>query len=372
MSEDDLDHMRVLPGVAPGNERSIVPKSKRRALTVEEYVRGVRGGDRTTIGLAFSLMESTNPEHRGLAGAVLEGLLPYSGNSIRLGVSGVPGAGKSTFVETLGMMLVERGQRVAVLAVDPSSQVTGGSILGDKTRMQNLSRHSSALVRPSPSGDWRGGVARSTRESIIVSEAAGFDVVMVETVGVGQAETQVASMVDFFLVLMLTGGGDELQGMKRGILELAHAVAINKADGENRVRAMAAKGQLEGVLRALRSDSGVTRTSVYTCSSLTGDGIEEVWRGIEDFHASLRKSGELKETRGRQALFWFQQTIEFLLAEAFRRHPAVARGIPELERAVLDGRVSPFSAAESLVNMALPAVPFTVGSPADSRSRKGD
>jgi LAO/AO transport system kinase len=350
---DDVvgEHMKVLPGVSLDEVRAVRSPARRRTLTVDQYIQGVLAHDRTVLGLAFSLMESTSPRHRETSRLVLEALLPRSGKSIRLGVTGTPGAGKSTFVEALGMKLVEAGHKVAVLAVDPSSEVTGGSILGDKTRMENLSRHPAAMVRPSPSGTWHGGVARATRESIVVCEAAGYDVVIVETVGVGQSETQVASMVDFFLVLMIAGGGDELQGMKRGILELAHAVAVNKADGDNLNRAKVARSQLEGVLHVLRGEADGWRPGVYTCSAMTGEGITEIWDFVKRRHAQLKAANMLDESRNQQSLYWLRQNVEYLLAKRFDEHPMVRARMKQVQDAVHDGTLSPFTAAERLVDL---------------------
>lgn len=343
--------LKVTPGVAP-RERVIKPRVKRKRLEVAEHIEGVRRGDRAIIGRTLSLMESANPDHREKAEQVLENLLPYTGQSIRLGITGVPGVGKSTFIEALGTLLTEQGHKVAVLAVDPSSELSGGSILGDKTRMEKLSRNPRALVRPSACGGWLGGVARGTRESILIVEAAGYDVVIVETVGVGQSETQVASMVDFFLLLMIAGGGDELQGIKRGIVEMADAIAINKADGDNIDRTRVARNQAHGALRLLRPQTEGWEVPVLMCSSITGLGIDEIWKTVERHRGLLEDTGKLQEKRSQQALYWMKQAIEYYLIDHFYRHPGVAEHIGSVRQEVLKGKVSPFSAAERLVRLA--------------------
>jgi LAO/AO transport system kinase len=345
--------MHVMPGVSVDKDR-VGRIRKRKSLAAEEYVKGVMDGDRVALGRAFSLMESINEGHREKANQVLSQLLPQSGNAIRLGISGVPGVGKSTFIEAFGMHLIEEGHRVAVLAIDPSSEVTGGSILGDKTRMEKLSSHPNALVRPSACGGWLGGVARSTREAIIVCEAAGFDVVIVETVGVGQSETSVASMVDFFLLLTLAGAGDELQGIKRGIMEVADGIAINKSDGDNIPHAKAARIQLQSALRLMRSPAEPWQPKVTLCSSLTGDGINEIWKIISQHRQWGVQSGHLAERRRQQALYWMEQTVEALLRERFDRHPAIQREGEAIRSRVLEGNLSPFIAAENLISLAFP------------------
>jgi LAO/AO transport system kinase len=344
--------LRVMAGIdqVPDRPRRVPPK--RRRLTTQEYVAGVEACDRVVLARTLSLMENTAAAQRMQAHQVLTQLLPRTGKSMRIGISGVPGAGKSTFIEAFGMQLVEMGHRVAVLAVDPSSDVTGGSILGDKTRMERLSQHPNAFVRPSAGGGWHGGVARSTRESILVCEAAGFDIVLVETIGVGQSETMVASMVDFFLLLMLAGAGDELQGIKRGVLELADAVAINKADGDNIRTAEQARTQLAVALNLLRPSDGGWKPEVVTCSALTGMGLDRIEQLIRRHHEWMKEDGRLARKRGEQAAYWMDQTIESMLAERFRRHPDISPRLEETRRRVIEGVESPFSAAETLVNLA--------------------
>lgn len=328
--------------------------AKRKRLSVEEIVAGVRGRDRTVLARALTLFESALPEHRSIAEEALQQLLPHSGGSIRLGVSGPPGAGKSTFIERLGGMLIEQGRRVAVLAVDPSSEISGGSLLGDKTRMEQLSRSDQALVRPSPTGLHLGGVAPRTRECIFVCEAAGFDVVIVETVGVGQSEAQVATMVDFFLLLTIAGAGDELQGVKRGVLEWVDAIAVNKADGEDEVRAEAARSELEQALRLLRPAVGGRRPPALACSAITGKGLNEVWATVTGRLDAMRASGELEERRRRQNLRWLNESVDLLLRRRFLAAPGGAELRAKLEDQVAAGEISPAAAARRLVDSLLP------------------
>jgi LAO/AO transport system kinase len=322
-----------------------------RQLTIDEYARGVRQGDRAVLGRAITLVESNRADHRRQAQDLLTALLPDTGGARRVGISGVPGVGKSTFIERFGCRLIDDGHRVAVLAVDPTSSVTRGSILGDKTRMEQLAVRDEAFIRPSPTGGSLGGVTRKTRETILVCEAAGFDVVLVETVGVGQAETVVSEMVDFFLVLMLTGGGDELQGIKRGILELADLVAINKADGDNLVAAQRDRAELERALEILRPVTADTLWSppVVTSSGATGDGLDRIWEIIEDHHRLSSAAGSFAERRRHQLLRWTWSMVDEGLLTAVREHPDVAAAIPGLERDVLDGRMTPTSAAETIL-----------------------
>ncbi|MGQ9480768.1 methylmalonyl Co-A mutase-associated GTPase MeaB [Chloroflexus sp.] len=336
-----------LPGSAP-----TVPSSPtgvaRRQLTVEEYVTGVRNGDRTILARAITLIESNAPAHMAQAQAVLAALLPYTGGSLRVGITGVPGVGKSTFIEALGTMLCERGHRVAVLAIDPSSSISRGSILGDKTRMERLARHPNAYIRPSPSGGSLGGVARKSRETLLLCEAAGFDIVLVETVGVGQSETAVRGMVDFFLLLMLAGAGDELQGIKKGVIELADALVITKADGDNRARAMAAQAEYRHALRYLTPATPGWKPPVRTCSALTGSGIAEIWQEIERFRAELTASGVFAARRREQARDWLYTLIDEQLRTLFFAHPAVRERLPALEQAVVEGTVPVVSAVQQL------------------------
>ncbi len=321
----------------------------RRRLSVDDYAAGVLAGDRAILGRAITLVESNSPRHQRTAQELLLRLLPHAGQAHRVGISGVPGAGKSTFIEALGCRLCDAGHRVAVLAVDPSSRVSGGSILGDKTRMQQLATHPAAFVRPSPSSGSLGGVGRKTRETMIVCEAAGYDIVLVETVGVGQSEVLVSDMVDFFLVLMIAGAGDELQGIKRGILELADLVAVNKADGDNLVRAQRARQELETAAHFMQPVSPHWKPPVLCVSALEGTGLEALWASVQEHRAVLDAHGELATKRQRQRLRWMWAMIEEQLSAALRGHEQVRARLPALERDVLDGRVTPTLAARTLL-----------------------
>ncbi len=339
-----------MPGDA--NEQG-VPESggaRRRMLSIEEYVEGVRSGDRVILGRAITLIESHAPAHVSLARQVLTQLLPSTGRSLRVGITGVPGAGKSTFIEALGCYLTASGHRVAVLAIDPSSSVTRGSVLGDKTRMERLARDPQCFIRPSPSGGTLGGVSRKTRESILVCEAAGFDVILVETVGVGQSEIVVRSMVDFFLLLLITGAGDELQGIKKGVMELADAVVINKADGENRVRAEALRADTARALHYFAPATEGWTSPVLTCSALHGEGIAGVWDAAEDFRSSATQRGVLQQRRNLQMLDWMHSMIDERLRSHFSADPDVQQMLPDIERAVQAGSITVAHAAEQLLS----------------------
>jgi LAO/AO transport system kinase len=313
-------------------------------------LEGVRANDRATLGRSITLVESSSPDDRNLAQELLTALLPDTGKAHRIGISGVPGVGKSTFIESFGLHLVEQGHRVAVLAVDPSSSISKGSILGDKTRMEKLAQSEGAFIRPSPTGGSLGGVARKTREAMLVLEAAGYDVVLVETVGVGQSETAVAEMVDFFLVLNLAGAGDELQGIKRGILELADLIAINKADGDNLQAAELARAEFERALEILRpSDESGWTPRVVTSSGQTGAGLDEIWRIIGGHRELLSANGELEERRKQQLLGWMWSLVEEGLRSAVREHPDIAATVTDLEQDVLEGRITPTAAANQIL-----------------------
>jgi LAO/AO transport system kinase len=295
------------------------------------------------------LIESTLPAHRELAATVIDRLLPHTGNSIRIGITGVPGAGKSTFIESFGTMLTQLGHKVAVLAIDPSSTRSGGSILGDKTRMEKLAVNDRAFIRPSPSGGTLGGVARKTRETMLACEAAGFDVVIIETVGVGQSETTVASMVDFFLVLMIAGAGDELQGIKKGVLEVADAIVINKADGDNVMRAEMAQKEYHAALHLLMPVSSTWSTPVLTCSALELTGIDQVWKTINEHRTALSASGEFSQKRKKQALDWMNYLLDEGLRGWFYDNPEVKSSLPLLKKEVEQELLSPTVAAASLL-----------------------
>ncbi|OAT74657.1 methylmalonyl Co-A mutase-associated GTPase MeaB [Parageobacillus thermoglucosidasius] len=324
---------------------------KRKERSVKEYVEGVLNNDRTILAQAITLVESNAAKHMDIAQQVLNELLPHVGKSVRIGITGVPGAGKSTFIEAFGTFLCERGHRVAVLAVDPSSSLTGGSILGDKTRMETLARHPRAFIRPSPSGGTLGGVHRKTRETIMLCEAAGYDIILVETVGVGQSEFVVRGMVDFFLMLVLTGAGDELQGMKRGIMELADAIVINKADGDNKPKALAAQKEYNQFLHYLRPATPGWETKAYTCSALLGEGIEEIWHVIEKFVKATKRSGVFAMRRRHQQKDWIYSMIKDYLEASFFSHPVVKEKLPIIENNVISGTQSVTSAVRELIKV---------------------
>jgi LAO/AO transport system kinase len=313
------------------------------------YVQGVLAQDRRMLAKTITLIESAHPAHQDLARRVMDGLLPHTGEAIRLGITGVPGVGKSTFIESFGMMLTAKAHRVAVLAVDPSSKKSGGSILADKTRMERLCTEERAFIRPSPSGGTLGGVARKTRETMLVCEAAGFDVIIVETVGVGQSESTVASMVDFFLILMLAGAGDELQGIKRGVLELADAIAVNKADGDNIEKAEKARQAYENAIHLLSPASPNWTPPVLKCSALEMTGIDEIWQTGLAHRKTLLETGELEQKRRNQALDWMWSLVEEGLKAKFFQNSAVMERLPKMTREVETGRISPVEAANHLL-----------------------
>jgi LAO/AO transport system kinase len=318
----------------------------RKPVDVREYAKGVLDGSRTTLARAITLVESTKPAHRELAQQLLVELLPHAGGAHRVGITGVPGAGKSTFIESLGTSLTAAGHRVAVLAVDPSSSRTGGSILGDKTRMARLAVDDNAFVRPSPTSGTLGGVARATRESIVLVEAAGYDVVLVETVGVGQSEIAVANMVDCFLLLALARTGDQLQGIKKGVLELADVVAVNKADGPHEQDARKAARELTGAMRLLR---GPAAPKVLTCSGLTGAGLDNVWDTVRELRSRLDSDGSLAARRRQQQVDWTWSMVHDQLLASLHGSPAVRSLAPELERQVRDGELTATLAAEHIL-----------------------
>jgi LAO/AO transport system kinase len=322
---------------------------RRRIATVEDYADGVRAGDRAMLARAITLVESSKPEHAALAQDLLQVLLPATGNAHRIGITGVPGVGKSTTIDQLGMNLVDAGRKVAVLAVDPTSTRSGGAILGDKTRMARLAQSRSAFIRPSPTSGTLGGVARKTREAMALVEAAGFDVVIVETVGVGQSEVTVAGMVDFFLVLLLAGGGDDLQGIKRGIVEIADMIAINKADGDNIARARRAQAVYQGALSIIAPASQTWAPPVLTISAQDNRGLDEVWDKITEHRERMTATGEFAARRGSQAVEWMRELLQQRLAAALRADHAVARRLVELEADVRQGTRTPALAVAEIV-----------------------
>ena len=325
-------------------------KPKRRQFTVGEYVEGIVKGDVTVLSQAVTLVESVKPEHQAVAQEVIEKCLPYSGNSIRIGISGVPGAGKSTSIDVFGLHVLERGGKLAVLAIDPSSERSKGSILGDKTRMEKLSVHPDSFIRPSPSAGSLGGVARKTRETIILCEAAGFDKIFVETVGVGQSETAVHSMVDFFLLIQLAGTGDELQGIKRGIMEMADGIVINKADGNNIEKAKLAAAHFRNALHLFPAPESGWTPQVLTYSGFYGIGIKEIWDMVYSYIDFVKKNGYFDYRRNEQAKYWMYETINEHLRDSFYNNPAIASMLAAQEQDVLQGKATSFSAAKKLLD----------------------
>lgn len=309
----------------------------------------VAAGDLRALARAITLMESGRADHRTQAEALIRALLPSSGNSIRIGITGVPGVGKSTFIEAFGMALVDRGHRVAVLAVDPTSPRSGGSILGDKTRMEKLARSKNAYIRPSPSGGTLGGVARRTREAIIAVEAAGYDVVLIETVGVGQSETAVNDLVDMFMLLLTPGGGDDLQGIKKGIVEMADLIVVNKADGDLAPAAERARRDYTSALHLLRPENTDWIPEVLKCSALTGDGLDDIWQSVEKFRAATGKSGRFGQRRSEQAQAWMWNEVNETLLGELRHAPAVRQTLAELEPAVAQNALGPSEAARRIL-----------------------
>ena len=312
-------------------------------------IMGIRSGDRRSLARAITFAESTRAEHRSVAEEVLDAVLPATGHAVRLGISGPPGVGKSTFIEAFGSHIIDRGHRLAVLAVDPSSRRTGGSILGDKTRMGELVNRPEAFIRPSPGGSQLGGVARRTREAMLLCEAAGFDVVIVETIGVGQSEVAVADMVDLFALLVSPGGGDELQGIKRGIMELADLVIVNKADGDLAAAAARTRGDYASAVHLLRPKWSGWATEVLACSALNQIGIAEIWDAVTRFNESVNRNGELADARSTQATAWLWSEIGDTLLERFRSNARVDAALPQIERDVAEGRLTPTKAAVELL-----------------------
>ncbi len=324
---------------------------RKTRLAVSEYVKGVRERKRYILSQAITLIESTLKYDQQLAEEVLEALLPFSGKSLRIGITGVPGVGKSTFINALGPYLIDQGQRVAVLSVDPSSERSRGSILGDKTRMPELGHHEAAYVRPSATGSTLGGVARKTRESILLCEAAGYDLILVETVGVGQSETLVHQMVDYFLLLMLAGAGDELQGIKRGIMEMTDMLVINKADGHNQSAAQEAKNEYQNALDLFPPPTSQVKPTVLTCSALESMGLSEMWEAIKHYEQTTLKNGYFANKRKGQRLQWLHDTISQSLKEMFYQHPQVKNQIKVQEQKVLAGETTPTRVVRDLIRL---------------------
>ena len=337
--------------INPAIRSGQVKPKRRMVLSEDDYVEGVANGDRMTLSRAITLIESNSPRHFAKAQRVLQRLLPKTGRALRIGITGVPGAGKSTMIEAFGNMLCDDGHKVAVLTIDPTSSVTGGSILGDKTRMGTLSRRQEAFIRPSPAGGTLGGVARKSRETMLMCEAAGYDVIIIETVGVGQSETTVRSMVDFFLLVVLTGAGDELQGIKKGIMELADAIVINKADGDNLMKAKVSRGEYERMLEYIRPATPGWPTHAYLCSALEKTGLQELWEVIRVFRRMTTESGVWQKRRDGQLLDWMHSMIDEHLHNLFFEDAVVTGRMPEIREAVLSGVVSPTQAVAELINL---------------------
>ncbi|MGD0710289.1 MAG: methylmalonyl Co-A mutase-associated GTPase MeaB [Bacteroidales bacterium] len=353
--KDNTSALRVNKGIQkPSSVNDEVAKifiqKKRETLSLNEFVNGILSGDRTILSRAITLIESSLPKHYNLAQKIIERCIPYSGNSVRIGITGVPGVGKSTFIESFGKFLTGNNHKLAVLAIDPSSEVSKGSILGDKTRMEELSNDTNAFIRPSPSAGTLGGVARKTRESIILCEAAGYDIIIVETVGVGQSETAVNIMVDFFLLLMLAGAGDELQGIKRGIMEMADAIVINKADGSNILNVEVAKKEYENALHLFPPTQSGWIPLVETCSSKTNTGIEKVWKMICDYIDLTKQNDYFFLKRQEQSKYRMIEMIDETLKENFYGNNEVSKLLPLIEKDLLSKKISSYSAAQKLLN----------------------
>lgn len=335
--------------VQPPSVNPSLRRIKPQQLSINQYIDGIITGNRTILSRAITLVESNLPEHSVLAQEIIEKCLPYIGNSLRIGITGVPGAGKSTFIETFGNYVITKGHKLAVLAIDPSSEKSKGSILGDKTRMETLSSNENSFIRPSPSAGSLGGVARKTRESILLCEAAGFDIIFVETVGVGQSETAVHSMVDFFLLLMLAGAGDELQGIKRGIMEMADMIAITKADGSNVEKAQRASAEYRSALHLYPKSESGWDPRVLTCSAIENKGISEIWENISEYCQLTQKNNYFKGRRQKQAQYWMYETINEQLKTRFYNNPEIKIMIESLELNVLNDQISPFIAAQKII-----------------------
>ncbi|MDZ7758475.1 methylmalonyl Co-A mutase-associated GTPase MeaB [Rhodohalobacter sp.] len=333
---------------------SVNPNYRAKKLSkrsLKEYVEGVKNGDRTILSQAITLIESSKNEYREFGQQILEECLPETGNSIRIGVTGVPGVGKSTFIEALGQYIIQNNHKLAVLTIDPSSSRSKGSILGDKTRMQKLSTDDRAFIRPSPTSGTLGGVAQKTRETMLLCEAAGYDIIFIETVGVGQSETTVHSMVDFFLLLMLAGAGDELQGIKRGIMEMADLIAINKAEGDNIKASKRAKREYENALSLFPPSPSGWKPKVLTCSALQTIGIEEIWSEVQQYLSLTSKNGFFEKRRKEQAAYWMYETINRELKQKFYSDPVVKEKLTKFEKDVQTGKISSFKAAKDLLEL---------------------
>ena len=338
-----------LPSVNPDAVNRFL--RKRPELTIDQYIEGILAGNVTVLSQAVTLIESSLPKHQILAQEIILRCLPFSGKSIRIGITGVPGAGKSTVIEVLGLMMLKKSSKLAVLAIDPSSKRSKGSILGDKTRMEQLSAMENAYIRPSPSAGSLGGVARKTRETIVLCEAAGYDTIFIETVGVGQSETAVHSMVDFFLLVMISGAGDELQGIKRGIMEMADGIVINKADGKNIQKAELARSQYRNALNLFPPAKSGWIPRVETCSAILPAGIDTIWDMILEYVSLTKNNGYFNENRKKQSQFWMYETIDENLRRSFYQNPELIEKIKEYENMALNDKISSFEAAKKLLNI---------------------
>jgi LAO/AO transport system kinase len=338
------------PEITNASAITQIKNKRKQQPSAEELISGILSGNRTSLSRAITLIESTNPEHTEKANQVIKECLPEANKSIRVGITGVPGVGKSTFIEAFGKHLTSLGKKVAVLAVDPSSSLSHGSILGDKTRMEELVKDENAFIRPSASGETLGGVARKTREAIILCEAAGFNVIIIETVGVGQSETAVHSMVDFFLLLKISGAGDELQGIKRGIMEMADAIVINKADGDNIKKANLAKIEFNNALHLFPPKKSTWQPKVTTCSAITKDGISDIWETISQYFELTHETGYFDEKRKEQNQFWMIETINEQLKSNFYNQTEIVSELEQIKKAMQNNEISPFAAAQLLLD----------------------
>lgn len=354
IDKDNKDSALKVQGTIeqPGqvNAEYLSKYKKKKELSIDEYVDGIIKGNRTILSKAITLVESSRYDHQAIAQEIIERCLPFAGKSIRLGITGVPGVGKSSVIESLGTMLTKTGHKVAVLAIDPSSERTKGSILGDKTRMEELSNDPNAFIRPSPSAGSLGGVARKTREIIILCEASGFDVVIVETVGVGQSEVVAHSMVDFFLLLQLANAGDELQGIKRGIMEMADAISINKAEGENKQKAEIAAGQYRNALHLFPSTESNWKPIVFTCSAYSNEGIDKIWETVNEYIILTKSNGYFHKKRNEQNLRILSESIDAHLKESFYSNPKIKESLIDIKKDILENKVSAYIAAQKLID----------------------
>jgi LAO/AO transport system kinase len=355
-NQGDYKGLKVNSGIEqpPAVNPEVVKQMRRKRfadMSVDEYVAGIQKGNRMILSRAVTLIESTLTEHQKLAQEIIVRCLPFTGKSVRIGITGVPGAGKSTFIEAMGKHITSRGGKLAVLAIDPSSERTKGSILGDKTRMEELSSDPNAYIRPSPSAGSLGGVARKTRETVVLCEAAGFDTIFIETVGVGQSETAVHSMVDFFLLIQIAGAGDELQGIKRGIMEMADGIVINKADGNNLEKALLAQSQYKNALHLFPAPPSGWSPQVLTCSAMKREGVEEVWKMVTNYCDFSKANGYFEQRRNQQSKYWMYESINETLRNSFYQHPKIKQKLKEIEKLVLDQKQSSFVAAAELLQL---------------------